>query len=85
MAVKGSGRTSRTVVQLARPTMRETIARLAPGTALRDGLERILRGRTGALIVIGYDDIFEAADDVPRLLSDVCEVLAPARGQGPSI
>ncbi len=30
--------------------------RLAPGTPLRDGLERILRGRTGALIVLGYDD-----------------------------
>src|SRR6266511_4220082 len=28
---------------------------MAPGTALRDGLERILRGRTGALIVLGYD------------------------------
>ncbi|HPQ16308.1 MAG TPA: hypothetical protein PLP04_13835 [Bryobacteraceae bacterium] len=25
-------------------TLRETIGRLAPGTALRDGLERILRG-----------------------------------------
>ena len=36
--------------------LRETIARLAPGTALRDGLERILRGRTGALIVLGYDE-----------------------------
>ena len=51
MAVKAGGRSSRTVVQLARPTLRETIWRLAPGTALRDGLERILRGRTGALIV----------------------------------
>jgi diadenylate cyclase len=28
---------------------------LAPGTALRDGLERILSGSTGALIVLGYD------------------------------
>ncbi|HET7666700.1 MAG TPA: DNA integrity scanning diadenylate cyclase DisA, partial [Mycobacterium sp.] len=51
------------MVQLARPTLRETIARLAPGTALRDGLERILRGRTGALIVIGYDDSVEAICD----------------------
>ena len=51
MAVKSRGGRRRTVVQLARPTLRETIARLAPGTALRDGLERILRGRTGALIV----------------------------------
>jgi hypothetical protein len=59
MAVKASSRSSRNAVQLARPTLRETIARLAPGTALRDGLERILRGRTGALIVIGYDDSVE--------------------------
>ncbi len=28
---------------------------IAPGTSLRDGLERILRGRTGALIVLGHD------------------------------
>lgn len=28
---------------------------VAPGTALREGLERILRGRTGALVVLGYD------------------------------
>ncbi|MDG3009276.1 DNA integrity scanning protein DisA [Rhodococcus sp. D2-41] len=41
------------------PSLRETVARLAPGTALRDGLERILRGRTGALIVLGYDDLVE--------------------------
>ncbi len=34
---------------------RAAIAALAPGTALRDGLERILRGSTGALIVLGYD------------------------------
>lgn len=46
-----------------KPTLRETIGRLAPGTALRDGLERILRGRTGALIVLGYDDGVEAICD----------------------
>src|SRR4051812_20793503 len=28
---------------------------VAPGTAMRDGLERILRGNTGALIVLGHD------------------------------
>ena len=32
------------------------VAAMAPGTALRDGLERILRASTGALIVLGYDD-----------------------------
>ena len=35
--------------------LRATLAGIAPGTALRDGLERILRGRTGALIVLGTD------------------------------
>lgn len=36
-------------------TLKATLARVAPGTQLRDGLERILRGRTGALIVLGFD------------------------------
>ena len=40
--------------------LRETLASIAPGTALRDGLERILRGRTGALIVIGSDRTVES-------------------------
>lgn len=40
-----------------------TLARLAPGTTLRDGLERILRGRTGGLIVLGYDDAVESICD----------------------
>ena len=35
--------------------VRATLAAVAPGTELRDGLERILRGRTGALIVLGSD------------------------------
>ena len=33
---------------------------MAPGTDLRDGLERILRGRTGGLIVLGHDKTVEA-------------------------
>ncbi len=37
--------------------LRQTLAQIAPGTALRDGLERILRGNTGALIVLGNDDV----------------------------
>ncbi|GAA4384666.1 DNA integrity scanning diadenylate cyclase DisA [Tsukamurella soli] len=35
--------------------LRATISRVAPGTGLRDGIERILRGRTGALVLLGYD------------------------------
>jgi diadenylate cyclase len=40
--------------------LRSTLAAVAPGTPLRDGLERILRGNTGALIVLGYDKGVEA-------------------------
>jgi diadenylate cyclase len=39
--------------------MRGTLAAVAPGTELRDGLERILRGNTGALIVLGHDKTVE--------------------------
>ncbi len=38
-----------------RSDLRSALAFVAPGTALREGLERILRGRTGALIVLGHD------------------------------
>ena len=40
--------------------LRATLAAVAPGTELRDGLERILRGRTGALIVLGHDRVVDA-------------------------
>jgi diadenylate cyclase len=40
--------------------LRATVALMAPGTVLRDGLERILRGRTGALIVLGFDRTVDA-------------------------
>ena len=40
--------------------LRKTLARVAPGTELRTGLERILRGRTGALIVLGFDRSVES-------------------------
>jgi diadenylate cyclase len=39
--------------------LRLTLAAAAPGTALRDGLERIMRGRTGAMIVLGHDPLVE--------------------------
>jgi diadenylate cyclase len=35
--------------------LRAAIRQVAPGTVLRDGLERILRGRTGGLVVLGHD------------------------------
>jgi len=39
--------------------VRQVLAMLAPGTDLRDGLERILRGRTGALLVLGHDKVID--------------------------
>lgn len=39
---------------------RATLAAVAPGTELRDGLERILRGKTGALVVLGYDALVDS-------------------------
>lgn len=35
-------------------------ALIAPGTPLREGLDRILRGRTGALVVLGTNPVVEA-------------------------
>ena len=49
--------TDRTDEQLR---LRATLASVAPGTELRDGLERILRGRTGALVVLGIDKTVES-------------------------
>ncbi|MER7989663.1 DNA integrity scanning diadenylate cyclase DisA [Streptomyces noursei] len=40
--------------------MRASLSAVAPGTALRDGLERILRGNTGGLIVLGFDKSVES-------------------------
>ena len=42
--------------------MRATLAAVAPGTALRDGLERILRGNTGGLVVLRK---FKAGHTIP--------------------
>src|SRR5690606_24101644 len=42
---------------------RTIMAMVAPGTQLRAGLERILAGRTGALIVLGIDRTVEALCD----------------------
>lgn len=64
-------------------SLRATLERLAPGTGLRDGLERILRGRTGALIVLGYDEQVEAISDggfeidvpfAPTRLRELCKM-----------
>ena len=38
---------------------RTALAVVAPGTGLRDGLERIVRGNTGALVVLGFDEVVQ--------------------------
>ncbi|NED80998.1 DNA integrity scanning protein DisA, partial [Streptomyces sp. SID11233] len=40
--------------------MRASLSAVAPGTALRDGLERVLRGNTGGLIILGWDKTVES-------------------------
>ena len=39
---------------------RAHVARLAPGTPLREGLDRIVNGRTGALVVLGTNPVLES-------------------------
>jgi diadenylate cyclase len=56
--------------------LRATLARVAPGTLLRDGLERILRGRTGALIVLGND---RTVDSICSGGFDIDIVFSPTR------
>lgn len=60
--------------------LRTALRAVAPGTELREGLERILRGRTGALIVVGQGHGVEAmttggfALDVPFTSTGVREL-----------
>lgn len=40
--------------------LRAALSAVAPGTPLRDGLERVLRGNTGGLVVLGVDRTVES-------------------------
>ncbi|MEU1624359.1 DNA integrity scanning diadenylate cyclase DisA [Streptomyces sp. NPDC020096] len=44
----------------AESLMRASLSAVAPGTELRDGLERVVRGNTGGLIVLGMDKTVES-------------------------
>lgn len=44
-------------------TKEEVLRLVAPGTNLREGLENVLRAKTGALIVLGYDEEMEPLVD----------------------
>jgi len=44
-------------------TMSQLLQLVAPGTSFRDGLENVLRAKTGALIVVGYSpEVMEVVD-----------------------
>ncbi|WP_338557037.1 DNA integrity scanning diadenylate cyclase DisA [Paenibacillus sp. KS-LC4] len=44
-------------------TMNQLLQLVAPGTPFRDGLENVLRAKTGALIVVGYSpEVMEVVD-----------------------
>lgn len=61
----------------------EAIRMVAPGTNLREGLENVLKARTGALIVIGYNDAMKDmidggfainVDFSPAYLYELCKM-----------
>lgn len=69
--------------KLTPEALRATLERVAPGTALRDGLERILRAETGALVVLGESPTVEAVsnsgfrideDFTPQRLSELAKM-----------
>ncbi len=41
-------------------SLTEVLQLVSPGTVLRDGIERIIRGSRGALIVVGWSDVVES-------------------------
>jgi diadenylate cyclase len=63
--------------------MRASLSAVAPGTGLRDGLERIVRGNTGGLIVLGMDKTVESlctggfvldVEFTPTRLRELCKL-----------
>ncbi|MFH5186664.1 DNA integrity scanning diadenylate cyclase DisA [Paenibacillus sp. TAB 01] len=49
--------------EIKRDVMSQLLQMVAPGTAFRDGLENVLRAKTGALIVVGYSpEVMEIVD-----------------------
>ncbi|MGZ4127926.1 MAG: DNA integrity scanning diadenylate cyclase DisA [Actinomycetota bacterium] len=63
--------------------LRATLEKVAPGTGLREGLERILRSETGALVVLGESPLVEQVsssgfrideDFTPQRLSELAKM-----------
>ncbi|MGZ4144211.1 MAG: DNA integrity scanning diadenylate cyclase DisA [Actinomycetota bacterium] len=63
--------------------LRATLEKVAPGTGLREGLERILRAETGALVVLGESPLVEQVsssgfrideDFTPQRLSELAKM-----------
>ena len=51
---------------MKRDRLRQYQRRLAPGTPLRAGLDRILHGRTGALVMLGNNPKIQQAAKIGR-------------------
>ena len=48
--------------------MNDLLRLIAPGTPFREGLENVLRAKTGALLVVGYSpEVMEVVDGDSRL------------------
>ena len=78
-----------TVAKTPENALRKTLARIAPGTELCTGLERILRGRTGGLLVLEgtvktyrYVDEDEAATAAAAAGTPPAGTPPPAQGGG---
>ena len=63
--------------------MRASLSAVAPGTEFRDGLERVVRGNTGGLIVLGMDRTVESlctggfvldVEFTPTRLRELCKL-----------
>jgi diadenylate cyclase len=54
---------TRSATPLHTTRLNAVVARLVPGTELRDGIDRILLARTGGLIVLGHNDVVERLCD----------------------
>lgn len=49
--------------EIVQPSMQDVLRFVAPGTPLREGLDNVLRAKTGGLIVVGYGPVMKEIVD----------------------
>ena len=59
----------------------DEIVQLAPGTPLRDGLDRIVSGHTGALVVLGTNPALAAIQGTRQRINDSLDRLTTLAGR----